>query len=505
MVLKIGDKIAIIAPGCPISSTKEESLKKLEELKSLFKLWGLEPVVINEDNLLKSDFGYATSPSETLIEALQNPEIKAIYSVFGGKGALQVILELEKYDKEEKEAGRKGLQKTDKLFLGISDNTALQAWLGQHGYALPAQAPGIYQILKEDDYNKKQFRDFLMSECDEVTEGIFPLNKSAQENKDKNIEGVVIGGCSPVVASKSSGILNTPYHYNLKSSDGGYIFVLEGAMNLSPKIPIVDYIKNLLEQDSDKKIKAIVLGYVGDIDLNELETLNIPVFSGLEWGHRPQTTTFPLLVEAKINKDDKGKVHLTFFKSKVAEISGSYQSQINNWNVSRLLPDSKTSAYTEIKIDDISINDLSPINSLARQDAQRPVGKIIGSELEGISKILKENKPGIIYISSDNMSSWGPPYSSIFELCNQMSLLKAQGLLTEKSSIILDGNFFNSDFYDNRAELEKLWEKTPGFVEEFYTKYPTKESFINASKEKVGRVAECLGCQVLRLVDSFFW
>lgn len=115
--LKPGDKVAITAPSSPVS---DEKLKvSVESIKFL----DLEPVVMPSCHM---SHGYMAGPdaqrAEDINNAFASEEIKGIFCLRGGYGAMRILPLLD----------FKTIRQNPKVFIGYSDITALHASISQH-------------------------------------------------------------------------------------------------------------------------------------------------------------------------------------------------------------------------------------------------------------------------------------------------------------------------------------------------------------------------------------
>ncbi len=110
--LKVGDTIAIVAPSGILKNRNRE----VEQAKSLLKDWGLKVVV--GDNVFSKDNHFAGTDEERCEDfqkALDNPNIKAIWSARGGYGTVRILDKLD-YTR---------FKESPKWIIGYSDITAL--------------------------------------------------------------------------------------------------------------------------------------------------------------------------------------------------------------------------------------------------------------------------------------------------------------------------------------------------------------------------------------------
>jgi len=119
--LTAGDSIAIVAPSGVLLGKNREINQAVELLKS----WGLNPIV--GSHVFKQNGHFAGTDSERtqdLQKALDNPNIKAIWSARGGYGTVRILDQLD----------YTAFKETPKWLIGYSDITALHNQLHNEGY-----------------------------------------------------------------------------------------------------------------------------------------------------------------------------------------------------------------------------------------------------------------------------------------------------------------------------------------------------------------------------------
>ena len=174
-ILKAGDKVEIIAPA---SRCSDEDLKALIELLTS---WQLHCIV--NDHIFGQDLLCANSDAmrfESLKNALLNPETKAVICARGGYGSLRLIPELAKVSPPS----------TPKLFIGMSDITALHLFLQQTW-----QWPVVHGALAPNKLSLDSIaavKSLLFGETDHIEFRGEALNLAAKKNV--TIESTLTGG-----------------------------------------------------------------------------------------------------------------------------------------------------------------------------------------------------------------------------------------------------------------------------------------------------------------------
>ena len=175
-ILKSGDSVEIIAPASRCTD------QQLVAIKALLESWQLHCIVSND--IFGEDILCANTDAirfKHLEAALQNPETKAVICARGGYGSMRLIPELTKVVPPE----------FAKIFVGMSDTTALQLFLQQQW-----QWPTIHGAPALDKFSPESIaaiKSILFGEVKQVefTE-LQPLNKLAEKNQV--IKSSVTGG-----------------------------------------------------------------------------------------------------------------------------------------------------------------------------------------------------------------------------------------------------------------------------------------------------------------------
>ncbi len=179
-ILNPGDTIEIIAPASRCTD------KVLSDLKELLSSWQLKCVV--DENMLGDDLLCANSDENRfrmLKNALENRETKAIICVRGGYGSLRLIPALSKMHPP----------KTLKLFIGMSDITALSLYFQQNwGW------PTLHASAARDKFSPKsieRLKSIIFGENHPIEFMATALNNAAQKNQI--IETTITGGNLSIV------------------------------------------------------------------------------------------------------------------------------------------------------------------------------------------------------------------------------------------------------------------------------------------------------------------
>ncbi len=173
--LKSGDSVEIIAPASRCTD------QHLMGIQSLLTSWGLNCIVSSDlfgDDLLCANTD--TTRFELLKNALLNSETKAVICARGGYGSMRLIPSLSVVKPPV----------TPKLFIGMSDITALNLYLQQTW-----QWPVIHGALAIDKFSAESIaaiKSILFGEVKQIEFSALPLNAHAKKNLQ--VDAHITGG-----------------------------------------------------------------------------------------------------------------------------------------------------------------------------------------------------------------------------------------------------------------------------------------------------------------------
>lgn len=271
--LKAGDTVQIIAPG---SHSPSQHLEKGAEV---LRSWGIN--VIYDQQLINPQIFLSNTDEyrfKSFKSAFENKDVKMIWCLRGGYGAIRLLPYLEKMKPP----------KTPKILIGLSDISSLQVAMAKH-WDMPSLHTALvdrFALEKLTDENVAEIKKSLFDADFEMSfEDLVPINSLAQKNK--KINSKVIGGNLMVVAST----LGTPSQIDTE----GKIIFLEELCERSYRIDRC--LQQLKQAGAFKKAKAIVFGdftncdepnkdnYVNEVLANFCKDIKIPAFKGLQNGH----------------------------------------------------------------------------------------------------------------------------------------------------------------------------------------------------------------------------
>lgn len=219
-----------------------------------------------------------------------NSKDKVIFFIKGGSGTDHVLSKID----------FKKLKKKDKMYVGYSDATSLLNAIFQYKGNICLHGP---MSLKKID--KKSF-EILQKALNKQDYGFYFKDNIIQES----IKGIAVGG------NLSRLVEYTPrkirWNFNNK------ILFLEDTEDVT-KYRFINLILSLKE-NHDVNPLAIILGYLKSEDISYIEESlkeifpNVPIISGISFGHQLPNYTFPIGAECKIDFKNK-KIKFIFPKS----------------------------------------------------------------------------------------------------------------------------------------------------------------------------------------------
>lgn len=331
--IKKGDIIGVTAPSAGF--TEQVDLTKLESAKFNLSEKGYE--VIETENVRKCEKGRSSTGkkrAEEFLSLIRNEEVKYILSASGGDFLMEM---LEYQDYELIKANPKWIQ-------GYSDNTGLiypitticdmaTVYSGNVGdYGMSLWHEGVknnLKLLEGKNIEQKGFDLFENEYVKKVTgyEGYNLTDKVkyefVSENKSENFTGRLLGGCLDVLIMLCGTRYDKTAEFVRKYKEDGIIWYLESFDLSSARIQCALW--QLKEAGWFEGAKGFLFGRPCffreeyETDFNEavktaLDSLNLPIITGCDIGHRPPRLTMINGLTAEISFD---KVH---FKMKYPEL-----------------------------------------------------------------------------------------------------------------------------------------------------------------------------------------
>lgn len=294
--LKRGDLIGLVTPGSPVT---EEQLAD-----TISKLEGLGFRTTHNDSVL-SQYGYFAGRdrerADELMEMFNRKDVDGIWCVRGGYGSIR-ILELLDYEQ---------IRINPKVFIGYSDITALISAIYEQTGLVTFHGPvGI------SDFNRFSLKSIEKVLMDPLESYKYPYKREKETRGNPEfdrytlvggvVEGEMIGGNISVLDS----MIGSRFEPDFENK----IVYLE---EIEEKTYRVDkMVFHLLSGTNLKKAAGIVLGVMGDCNINDeprltlrvalddlLKPLAIPVSYGFPFGHIKRMVTIPTGIRAVFDAD----------------------------------------------------------------------------------------------------------------------------------------------------------------------------------------------------------
>lgn len=284
--LNFGDMVALVSPSGPLRKADKESLEASIEL---LRSWGLKPVF---RRMRGSTFPYLAATDEERFNqmrwALTTKEIRAIFAVRGGYGAMRILPHL-----------RPGWLRDDpKILVGFSDFTALLLGLGARAKVVSLHGPTVVSMRPEfsDESDSFILRNILM-------ENVPPGPLKGAPLREGVGQGPLLGGCLSLVTA----LLGSRFFPDLR----GAILFLEDVNE--PLYRIDRMLQQLKISGVLGKINGLALGhfpenkwfreYLAELVLDATGS-KTPVVADLPFGHGLRNVPLPVGCWAKVDGVD---------------------------------------------------------------------------------------------------------------------------------------------------------------------------------------------------------
>lgn len=272
--LKKGDSIAIIAPAGVLKNRK----KVIDKAKALAESWGLH--VVYGENLFNQNHHFAGTDKERSADfqkALDNPNIKAIWSARGGYGSVRIIDELD-YTK---------FLEHPKWIIGYSDITAFH----NHIHNLGVETiHGIMGTSFQDD------PEVIAASITSLKKALFGEQlqytiKSSSYNRGTSMKGELVGGNIAILASMlgSKSQISTKGKILFIEEIGEYKYSIDRMLQSLKRAGYFDGVKGIIVGDMSR-IKRNTTKWGSTIQqlvLDAVDNPNIPILFGFPAGHEP--------------------------------------------------------------------------------------------------------------------------------------------------------------------------------------------------------------------------
>ncbi|UWX59904.1 LD-carboxypeptidase [Chryseobacterium oranimense] len=300
--LKKGAKIAVISPAGAVDAAQLE--KGIEMIKSR----GFEPV-LGEHLYTKfsNGYNYAGTESERLSDinrAFNDNSISAVWASRGGYGCQHLVQHLK----------LKKFTENPKWYIGYSDNTVIQSYLLNKGFA------SIHgQTIKTSSFGvTDESYDMIF----DVLKGKMPKYalKSNAFNKQGNIEGELVGGNLALIYA----LLGTKYSFDFRDKilfieDIGENFYALDRMIMSLELAgvfgkikglIVGGMTNMGDEKENKSYEESFDEFAYKLISEKVSKYKFPVVFGFPNGHIKDNR--PLIIGGNVKLQVKDKVKIEF-------------------------------------------------------------------------------------------------------------------------------------------------------------------------------------------------
>ena len=293
-ILAPGDRVHIIAPAskAPISVVKQ--------LYDLLCSWRLKPLL--NEHLFGDDLLCANTDEQRfhqLKEALLDDSCKGIVCVRGGYGSMRLIPSMTKLERPS----------VSKLFIGMSDVTALNLFLSQNWHW-----PVLHGSLNQSQFSEisiEKTKAIILGKQKKMEFQGVPLNQIAQKNNI--VEALVTGGNLCLVQTS----IATSWQVDAKNK----ILFLEEIGERGYKVDRM--LAHLQQAHILRDVKAIILGdfikgdepdgssLISQVLKRFAESIDIPVIKIAGVGHDKVNYPLPLGMKAKLRLGSKPILSMT--------------------------------------------------------------------------------------------------------------------------------------------------------------------------------------------------
>lgn len=298
--LKTGDTICVLELAGTSEHKADVFEKRLPEVVKTLENRGFKTKICKE-SFLATELGLGDGTEEIRAkcfnDAVNDPEIKAIFAFWGGYGAMQTLDKLD----------YKAFRKNRKIFVGFSDETAVELAIYQKAGVVTFHGPMVGASLnwKEEKCFNNLF-DILMHPREETELRNIDDDSSFKKFKEAqcDCEAQVIGGNLCLIQN----LIGTPYQPNF---EGKILFFEEVG---EPAYKIHRTLLHLKLTGQLDKLAGIMVGTITPVkDETEerlykvwsdiLKDLNIPIIYNVHAGHINNPLTLPIGSTIKIQGD----------------------------------------------------------------------------------------------------------------------------------------------------------------------------------------------------------
>lgn len=298
--LKAGDTVAIVAPSGVLNNRNDE----VARAKKLLESWQLKVVV--GEHVFSKDNHFAGTDQERckdFQDALDNPNIKAIWSARGGYGTVRILDKLD-YTK---------FLKQPKWIIGYSDITALHNQVHNLGVqSLHAiMCVSLPKDLSEIEYSIETFKSALFGN---------PKNydlEYSKYNRLGNASGPLVGGnltiLHTMLGSKES--IDTSGKILFIEEIGEYKYHIDRMLQSMKRAGYFDNLNGLILGDMSRMRKNTTLWgtSIEQLIIDALSEYNFPIAFNMPAGHEDKNLAMTLGMTVKLKVE--GDKSLIFFEN----------------------------------------------------------------------------------------------------------------------------------------------------------------------------------------------
>ncbi len=289
--LQKGDMIAIVAPAGILKNRKHV----IDKAKELAESWGLK-VVIGKHVFTQANHFAGTDEQrcQDFQEALDNPQIKAIWSARGGYGSVRILDQLD-FSK---------FKENPKWIIGYSDITAFHNHV--HNLGVETLHAMMGTSMQDDPVDIAETIETLRKAL--FGEQLKYTIKSSKENRKGNAEGVLVGGNIAILASMlgSDSQLNTDGKILFIEEIGEYKYAIDRMLQSLKRAGYFNKVKGIIVGDMTK-IRKNTTPWGSSIEELILDIIpnDVPVLFGFPAGHEPDNRALLMGREVKLVIGDK--------------------------------------------------------------------------------------------------------------------------------------------------------------------------------------------------------
>lgn len=295
--LNAGDTICILEPSCTDGHRMSVYKSRINSVVAKLKQRGFNVIVYN-DSFKLSTLGLGDSTeklrADLFNKAVKDPKIKAIFSFWGGYGAMHT---LDKLDYNAFRANRK-------IFVGFSDQTAIELAIFEKAGVITFHGP---MVGADINHNESKTFDYLFAMLmnPKSTTTLFNIddNSAFRSYKNGTCEGQVIGGNLSLIQC----MVGTSYEPNYKNK----ILFFEEVKEHDYKLHRMLW--HLKLSGKLKDVSGIIIGSLTPIAGSEsrlqracfdvFRDLNVPIIYNVHAGHIKNPLTMPIGAKLKIQNN----------------------------------------------------------------------------------------------------------------------------------------------------------------------------------------------------------